>query len=267
MPVKLKRTYPALKLAKTPLIFVLAQVRMAPIANISDYLPKLQEKFRQENFPLLTKREFRVEDNSGKPTATKTDTKVQWEFINSTRTTSVLVDEESLTLEVTHYESGDVFLETLLKAINILKDIANPTIVSRIGLRYIDLIKPIEGLELKDLVKKQLRDDVLSSRGENIIHNWTVLKQTDSKTRLLVRYKEAKDGFALPSDLGPMISLKLKQNPIQTSCFGLLDTDHFNYEECPFDAEVIIDRACMLHDALDISFRDVVTEGALKAWE
>ncbi|MGH8020951.1 MAG: TIGR04255 family protein [Opitutaceae bacterium] len=262
----MKRTLPPLILSKTPLIFVLTQIRVAPITRIESHLPAIQEALRHKGFPHLAKRKFQINQTRPDGQALTRD-RVQWEFLTPERKTSVLIDEASLVLQTTDYSSGETFLERLQVALEVFADIAKPTDLVRIGLRYVDLVKPIADRGLDDLVSPALRPTAQTLPGSSVVHYWESLRQTSPHTRLLVRYTEAMQGFAFPQDLGPIVSLVLRHEPAQKDLFGLLDTDHFDERGSPFKVSDIMDRTADLHDIIDQSFRQLVTPVALETWK
>ena len=262
----MKRTLPPLHLTKTPLIFVLAQVRVAPISQIERFLPIIQESLRHQGFPNLVKRKFRIESPSADGQLASED-RIQWEYINADHTCSILVDDGSLVLQTTAYDSGEKFLEKLTIALNAFVTHAQPTQLLRVGLRYVDLIKPDGSLTLSELIDPSLRSVPAALLGEASTHFWQNLRQTSAQTRLLIRYTEAQTGLAFPHDIGPFISLRLSQSPEQKTPFGLLDTDHFHEEVSNFSSAVVLERTSDLHDILDQSFRKLVTPKALQTWE
>jgi uncharacterized protein (TIGR04255 family) len=261
-----KRTLPPLVLSKTPLIFVLTQIRVAPIAQIESHLPAIQEALRHEGFPHLAKRKLRI-NVAGPDGSSVMEDRSQWELLNAERNTSILVDEGSLVVQTTAYTSGEVFLDCLKVALEVFAEIAKPTDLVRIGLRYVDLIKPTAGLGLENLLSPALRPPALPLPGEPLLHLWQSLRRTAEHTRLLVRYTEAIQGLAFPQDIGPMLTLVPKQDPVQKDLFGLLDSDHFDERATAFDVHDIIERTGALHDVVDQSFRQLVTQAALEVWK
>lgn len=262
----MKRTHPALSLSKTPLIFVLAQVRVAPITQIETFLPAIQETLRHRGFPQLLKRKFVIKQTPSASEPVQQE-RVQWEMLNAACTRSVLIDEGSLVLQTTDYDSGESFLADLQVALEAFAQHAKPTDLLRVGLRYVDLIKPIDKLGLDGLVVPALRPSAVPLLWPSITHFWESFRKTGENTKLLIRYTEAVQGFAFPHDLGPFISLRLKQEPKQDNPFGLLDTDHFDECRGIFDVADTVKRAGDLHDILDQTFRELVTPAAIKSWK
>jgi uncharacterized protein (TIGR04255 family) len=260
-----KRSLPPLGLdkSKTPLIFALAQVRVAPIAKIETFLPAIQETLRHQGFPQLQKRKYEIEQQ-GVPAKQE---RIQWELLNKANTRSILIDESSLVLQTTDYDTGDAFLADLKIALEAFYEHAKPTDLLRVGLRYVDLIKPIQGLGLDQLVSPALRPPVIAPDFPAAAHLWQSLRSTGEKTKLLIRYTEALRGIAFPPDIGLFITLNFKQDPNQQTPFGLLDTDHFDESPSAFDVGNTVERVGHLHDILDQIFRKLVTPAALEVWQ
>jgi uncharacterized protein (TIGR04255 family) len=246
---------------------VLAQVRVAPIAQIDRFLPDIQEALRHLGFPNLVKRKFRITSSKPDVETLSAEEKVQWEYINAKHTCSILVDDGGLVLQSTDYSSGEDFLAQLQIALDAFATNAKPTQLLRVGLRYVDVIAPIGDLSLAALVSPVLREAPLGLPGDPWVHSWETIRRTASNTRLLVRYSEQPKGIAFPSDIGPFISLKLPKPIEMSSSFGLLDSDHFHEEVSDFSGTLVLERIADLHDVLDQSFRKLVTSEALDAWK
>jgi uncharacterized protein (TIGR04255 family) len=261
------RTQPPLYLSKTPLIFVLAQVRVAPITRIADFLPAIQEDLRHQGFPYLVKREIEFQEVSPQNREART-IRMQWELIDTARTTSVLIDDDGLVLQTTAYVTGEQFLERLDVVLKVYARHARPTTLLRIGLRYIDLITPLEGLPLEKLVSPAIRGAGQALPGDQLTHSWESFRKTGEHTCLRATYWEAHEGPVYPQDLGLFIGLKPSVEPIQKSPFGRLDTDHFDvrppteFAVCDINA-----RIGALHDVLIEAFRGLVTQEAILAWK
>lgn len=264
----MKRTLPPLRLTKTPLVFVLAQVRVAPITQIESFLPAIQESLRHQGFPNLVKRKFKITTSLPTPDAPLgNEERIQWEYINADHTCSILVDDGSLVLQTTAYTSGEDFLAKLEVALSAFVAHAKPTQLLRVGLRYVDLIQHTEAHPLAEMLSPVLRNAPDGVPGVPWVHVWETLRQTAPHTRLLIRYTEQPQGFGFPPDIGPFISLRLTQTPEQKSRFGLLDTDHFHEETSDFSTPLVLERTADLHDLLDQAFRKLVSPTALQLWQ
>ena len=261
-----KRTLPPLSLSRTPLILVLAQIKVSPIERIADYFPLFQDRIRKEGFPKLMKRAYETHEIQGGDQI-KVQRREQWEFINSAMTASLLLDSESLVCQTTDYRSADDFLSMLIRAAKIFQEVVEPTSVERIGLRYLDLIEPEEDAPLSELVSPSLRGFDFSAEGKRLVHVSEDLLNTGPHRKIRIRYTEAESGVALPSDMIGPRGISFRRDPVRNSPYGLLDFDHFDETSFDYDPTRIEESTGELHDLLDISFRKLTTDTARELWK
>jgi uncharacterized protein (TIGR04255 family) len=260
------RTEPALNLPRSPLIFVLAQVRFSPVLTMKEKIPAIQDAMRKQGYPGFATRRIEVETFApGASAPTKEEAREQWEFLNKDRTSSILVDQESVVLQTTRYPAFEDYLEKLTIALNTIQEHAEPSLMLRLGLRYVDLVSPIELNDLSYYVKPELRGMPFSDLGEKRAMMCESIVETDKRSKLVVRYVEGVSGFAFPPDLLPM-SLAFTRNPVQKSRFGLLDFDHFTEQSMDYNVETGLSQAWLLHGVLEKAFKASVTPAALKEW-
>jgi uncharacterized protein (TIGR04255 family) len=259
-----RRTLLPLHLTKSPLVFVLGQVRFEPILAIDSFVPSIQDALRRKEFTGLIQRSMGMTKVEGDQLVTE---KIpQWEFQDAARARAFLLDRQSLTLETTNYTSFEDFARDVQIGLEIVEQHARPQTVQRIGLRYIDLIRAADGAGLDRYVCPALRGVQLHKYGKRLGQSHETIVATGDKRRLVVRYTEAAQGMPLPLDLLP-INLAFRRPVSLNEPFGVLDTDH--YEQLPgvFATQRVLDGIAGLHDVLDQVFRDLVNPEALKEWE
>ena len=256
----------ALHLPNGPLIFVLAQVRITPVLSIEEKIPKIQEALRKQGFPRFQTRniEQKTTDLQGK--TIHTEKRKQWEFLDKQNTGSVLLDQDSIVLQVTEYSVFEEFVKPLTIALEAVREIVEPSEVERIGLRYVDLVVPSGEKALDSYFSSSLRGPDLSGAGRRQAFLSESVVVTGPKSNLIFRYAEAEKGLAFPPDLLPL-SLKLRRDVKLNTRFGLLDLDHYSQQSNDFSVEGVIDKACELHMVLDESFRNSVTDDAIQEWK
>lgn len=260
------RTEAALILPNSPLIFVLAQVRFSPVLTMKDRIPEIQETLRKQGYPGFNTRRIEVETfTPGISGTSQVETREQWEFLNQERTASVLVDHESVVLQTTRYPTFEEYLQQFRIALNAVQEHAEPTLMLRLGLRYVDLITPQEPHDLDSYIKPELRGMALAELGPKRAALNEFIIETASWSKLVVRYVEGDSGFAFPPDLLPM-SLIFIRNPLQTKRFGLLDFDHYSEETMEYTVDNILSRGWILHSALEKAFKSSVLPTALQEW-
>jgi uncharacterized protein (TIGR04255 family) len=252
-------------LGHSPLIFALAQVRMSPVAKIEDFLPGVQDLVRRGGYADLAKRRIQFSQFAG-PNKVEDRTIEQWECINSARTTSLLFDERSMSVQTTAYDRFESFLAQLRIGLDALGKVVQPAQVQRIGFRCVNLILPERG-SFDYYVRRELLGARLDGIGERKHHLTESIFETSRTSRLIVRYQEAQSGIGLPMDLVAPISLGFKVDLKRTTPFALLDLDHFWEESHAFDVDRILKNLYDLHRGLDDVFLALVTDGALAAWQ
>lgn len=258
------RILPGLVLPQTPLIFVLAQVRTSPVLTIGEKIPAIQEALRKNGFPRLDQRNIQVtrQETSGTVQFTQ---RPQWVFTNRENTLCILVESESIVLQSTNYSVFEEFLQPLKLALETVAEIAAPSLVERIGLRYIDLILPSEGKDLAYYLEDALRVSPWHGCGARTAMFSESIFTTENDTQLMIRFVEGNQGLAFPPDLLP-VSLHFRKNPARTTPFGLLDLDHSSETPLDYNPSSIIEGMWNLHSLLETVFKSSVTPDAISEW-
>jgi len=148
------------------------------------------------------------------------------EFMDATRTWTLSLDREKLTLHCQKYESWEEFKDFLGTALDALRQVYSPPFYLRIGLRYRDVIRRSEhGLKdtvWKDLLTSSIVGPYCSPDVENdterIAHQ-DLIRLSDGQGRVLITH-------------GPILDERIKE-----WCYAL-DSDFF-VEGQTEDADVI----------------------------
>ena len=147
----MKRTLPPLKLANSPLVLVLGQVRIAAVRNMAEDVPKIQDALRKKGYPIDVSKEVQeVLIASGQPQYRR---RPHWEFRKRDESGSIIVGEEVVVIQTTAYTVAEDFLVELELAAETVAGVVGDLVVERVGLRYIDLIQPKEDEDWRDYVK------------------------------------------------------------------------------------------------------------------
>ena len=260
-------------LSSQPLVLTLCHVRFSPVRQMPRYIPAIQDAFRRTGYPI---------EQSGKaPQVTFTPTapvqlveQQRWEYRNREETWSILVTEDSVILQTTAYTRFEQFAEQLQLAVNtVLTESEHDGfgVVHRVGLRYIDLVRPSAGKDFRFYLRRGLHgvaDEVfqpgrhllhLESRGRTVVggHPGT----------MIVRVVQNDEGHSLPPDLmaaAPKYPPRVGPGERVT----LIDMDHYVEGTFDPDSERVVARAYELHDHIIETFHDhVVTEDAIEEWK
>jgi uncharacterized protein (TIGR04255 family) len=244
---------------------VLAQVRTSPVAKMADYAAEIQEQVRRRGFPRLA--EGTVQEILLTPGGPQLRVHPRWEFQDKERTTGIILTQNGLVLHTRAYDTFDVFAKHLKLALDIAGKVVKPALVERLGLRYVDLIRSDVDEAWTDYVKPGLHGIADASVGmRSSLHRSETVGSTEVGT-LIVRCFQTADGSFLPPDLAPSsldyASVSLRPNEIVT----LLDLDHYSEQVREYDSEQVLEYMWRLHDNLDLSFRECITEHARVKWK
>lgn len=217
-------------LPNAPLILVLAIVR------ISQY-PNFAKKFENVHEALLD--QFPERQNVGGYSLTGIDANGQprfeqyplWRIYNRVSNTSLLMGNNQLVFEWTHYQSFSDAIEGTLNSLHkIFAELPNVT-PNLVGLRYINAIMDKDSSPIEDTVRQELRGFCL--KDTTLLHSEshsTIKFDSGSTvtTRFMLGNKEAgqiamPNGVAVPEVLGQ--NEKLKEFATYSGKHGLLDLD------------------------------------------
>jgi len=262
-----KRTLPALKLQKSPLVLVLCQVRFSPILAMADYFPKVQDSLRLKGYPSV-KTDI-VQETLFTPAGLTSMKKSRWRVFNKDLTESIVVTEDFIVFQTTKYTVFENFVQKLAEVMETLASVVKQLAIQRIGLRYIDLIRPRANETWRNYVRPELHglsNAVLKPDTQ------LQLQQTVANTErgtLITRLYQNREGQIFPPDLtDDSLTANLTPLPDQGELLTLIDLDHFCTVQCDYEPAQLEDIVWQLHDDIDRVFREsVVTPSALKAWE
>lgn len=262
----MKRSRPPLKLHRSPLVMVLAQVRISHVAKMADFVDDVQERLRLSGFPRFD--EGRAHEILLRPgLQPEIREHSRWEFQNKERSTGIILMQNAIVLHTNRYDTFDHFAKSLRLALEVIGDAVKPALVERLGLRYVDLIRPDAGESWTAYLKPELHGLSPKAIGvtEGVQRHETV--GTTKAGQLVIRCVQSTDGSILPADLSPSTldysAVTVRPGELVT----LLDLDHFSQDTRDYDVDAVMNAMWALHENLDVSFREAITDHALKKWE
>lgn len=259
-----------------PVVYVIVQVRFSAVLALPSYLSEIQEHFRKSGFPSFAPR-FNFQLGFSVPQANNPEAAVSpipiertpaYVFSNRDNSQSFILEQNGLTFHVTDYEDFAWFLDRFLRPLEFISDVMKPDSSERIGLRYIDAIRPQEGRKIPDylipevlgLSQKPLEGSLQHSYSENMFVN----NDISTVSRVLVR---GSGPIALPPDA---LSFPIATNSrlaAHKGPYATVDTDSFHPIPSPMDLAKIRSILVDLHAGLEAAFRNVVTDFALSEWK
>lgn len=262
-----------MRLQNAPLVHVIAQVVFSPVLTMERQLPELQERLGA-SFPRFRKAVVATVPILG---AEAGETTHQWEFADRSQRTGVVLTTSSVVLHTTAYTAWEPFIARLHEVLAALRQLL-PTlqVVERIGLRYVDLVRPEAEEPYSKYVHMGLLGFPFRDAPQLDARPRGFLSQSVATTPsgvLAIRSGTLPSGRFLPPDLDagmlqpPVLKATTGDNP------GLaVDFDHFtlfdgvNGTVVDFDSDAIIAHLTTLHHTLREAFNVIVTPYALEQW-
>jgi uncharacterized protein (TIGR04255 family) len=252
------------KLSRSPLVYVVAQVRIGAVLKMADYVPEIQEHLRKAGYPLY--RPSEVQELEFGPGGTVGRVTRQWAFDCTDRTTGFLVQEGSVAFHTTAYDTHETFFADLEQGLRVVHEAIGIGASERLGLRYVDAFQADPGHTLGDYLVPGLRGVDLDAIGARRPKSFTnLITDTDLGGRMVVRVGLNSDGV-LPPNLVPQ-DLVLARTFDRERPIAVLDYDHFVERPEPFAVDKAMVQFRDLHGIVSAAFTQTVSPLALEQWQ
>jgi len=253
------------KLPRAPLIFVLAQVKFTPVLKMESYVPDIQEYLRHHGFP-----KYRQENISNIIIGSEAKAEIvkRWVFEDPANHRQIVLTTEAVVFQTTAYDTFDTFLSHLTLATEPLAQYARIELIQQIGLRYVDLLAKIDGLESSELLAPGLRGIPVSAMElQQGAFSFAMQFQTSCGVLTIrsIQLMGLPAPAILPPDIG-QISLTLPDWVSKAQDPRMLDFDHVTQRNIPFTKDSLSEELNKLHQYTDRAFRSASTPEALAAW-
>lgn len=262
------------KLTKDPLIFVLAEFRFTEIMNIQKYVDQIQDKLR-ESFPYLDK--LSTQEVSINNDGLSINTTPQWAFIGKNKANAIVLDHKRLVFVTSNYQRFDEFRSYCEGALGILLECAKPTLLTRLGLRYTDLIVSENETSVTNYVHSNfLKNPCLENVGEFSLQTNESIIKTDEGL-MIIRSMYGNNAMSTWHDIDSL-PVRIKTQEIASERV-LLDFDHVwqsnveainqkdSDDPLEFDLAIILDKLERMHEISRKAFWDSTTEEAREVWK
>jgi uncharacterized protein (TIGR04255 family) len=237
----------------------LAEFKFSQVLKIADYIPALQDKLRKK-YPGITPRSEQGVTLQGN--GIEIQSKTSWAFQSIDGRSAVQVSPESLTYFTSNYDRFGSFQESCREALSNLIEVVDPTLISRIGLRYSDLIVVDNGEKVEDLVDESFyQSSILNTLGLPIQKfSENIIKTSDGV--LAIRSLHAITEATMLDNIAAFpIKIDVDSRNIEKV---ILDFDHFyEYEEAQeFALDVVTQKLSDLHSVSREAFWNITTDYA-----
>lgn len=262
------------KLNKQPLSLVLAEFCFSEVRKMVEYVPDIQEALRK-NYPAYD--EGKSQSVRISPEGVAIDHQVsRWIFGSHDGSRVIVISENNLVFITTDYDRFKGYEDDCISAVELLLDVVKPQLLSRIGLRYNDVVYPINERDgLSDYVIQELCiPNNIRAIGNSIIQNRTESTVETDEGRLTIRSLESRHDdlvtMVTMPDLGSMPLVSLRKDIPSGKPRLILDFDHI-WHASPseqFELELARNKLRSLHEIARKAFWSVTTELARnKRWQ
>lgn len=258
-------------LRQQPLVLVLAQVRFSALRRMADYVGAIRDDFRRTGFPI--EHDEKVQQITVSAAGVNVTEQVQWVSRTTDERWSLILAENAVVLQTTAYERFEDFAGKLSAALHTVRTHTEQEawgVVERVGLRYVNLVRPREGEDHRMYLRPGLHgvSDEMFLPGTPRVQVESVGRTAvgERQGTLIVRVSQNDKGFDVPPDLlgaAPRRSTGV----IPGELVSLIDMDHFMEARIEPTIDQVIELTYLLHDQLIETFHEhVVTPEAIEVW-
>lgn len=250
-----------------PIVYALCQVRFSTILAIQDAIPKFQPAI-QKDFPRYDDtpiQAMEIDLIGGQLGARK---RGRWAFTDREQRSGFIIHDNSFVYHTTSYTTFEDFCESLEKGLLGFANAAEPTLVERVGVRFVDFITADGQHHLGEYLHDSLHGPPFADMpvvSEVIQRQEQILVKTEIG-QFNFRSSRGRHAAPLPADIGP-INLKIPRTAPATEPSALLDFDHFSDEPFDFSVPEIMTRARALQDVLGKMFKLLTSQWAQQQWK
>jgi uncharacterized protein (TIGR04255 family) len=255
-----------------PLAFVVAAVNTSKVSTLTKGIAGLQERLADDFPELITGAGQNVMVG---PQGLAAENVPFWMFVSEDRATAVVVRSDLIALQTTGYTSWTAFRDQLRSVLTAYAATVHLPMVSRIGLRYIDLIVPRGDESPSQYVAEGIRGAGLPflKKGRVMVRNQTAHHLPDGGA-LSVTYSSDL-ASAGPSSLAfqELAADNLAKSEVMAKAMAhdadvaALDIDRWEQPRFKFDVASIVGKLEEFHDDQRNAIEAIATPFALAVWK
>lgn len=256
-------------LKNPPVYLTLAQVRFNPILKLADFLPSIQEGFRQAGYPDFERQSIFSIQLTAQEGQAPVPTPVQQEkllFGNVDKTHIFILDSLSLTLQSTSYGQFETFSACFTEGLRIVDGVVKLAFTERVGLRYLDRVMPHPEETIEQYLVEQVQG--LNSRlGGRTLYSFTEAMNEVGSIKLLSRVAIQEGALAFPPDILPGNMRISERFTSHVGISAILDNDGFVQAREEFSTEAVAGHLDEIHKVIGAAFRATATPYAFAIWD
>lgn len=235
--------------------YALAEVRFPHVVAMADYIPRIQDRLRQEGFPLY-------QDPLGPD-------RPSWRMRQIDQKGGLYLQPWSLVYHTTHFDSHHELFSTLLRCMKVVHEITQLACATHLYFRCLDAILPRDGETVEDFLADGWHgfraEGFRSSHSESILDTSTA--PLVPQGTLVLRIFRATSPLGFPSDLASHdLTMKPAFSRTESLPHAVIDTDHFVQGVMPLDYTALYEQLLSLYRGSRNLFSKITTEHARKVW-
>lgn len=255
------------QLKNAPLAYILAEIR----TDQFDFVPHADAIWESLHHLYQGRDESVANVIKIEPTGIAVEHIKRYELSTKDRREGVILQQSSIILHATHYETSDEFLARLQAVLEAIKSIVPKLpLINRLGIRYVDVIVPQEGERPGDYVIPMVRGIVSQEGCDDPIYSRYQATFIRDSGILNFRYALHQPGMPeLSEDLMP---ISLAESEVMaharnsSKAFGILDFDSFAELREDFEPSSIKKSFRTLQKNASDLFRQIQTKRAKEVW-
>lgn len=256
-------------LKNPPVYLTLAQVRFNPILKLVDFLPNIQESFRQAGYPDFDRQQVITIQLTGQEGQQPTPTPIQQERFqlgNVEKTHIFILDGQSLTLQSTDYGQFETFSECFLTGLSIIDEAVKLAFTERVGLRYLDRVMPENGEKIDQYLVEQVQG-LNAGLGGRSLYSFTEALNEIENIKLLSRVIIQNGPMAFPPDI-QLGNMKIPDRFMSyVGPSAILDNDGFVDGREVFSTASVANHLDAVHKVIGAAFKATATQHAFAVWD
>ncbi|ENE3282537.1 TIGR04255 family protein [Escherichia coli] len=262
------------RMSNAPVYYVLAQVKFTPIKAMKKYVDDIQEALRLRGYPLFERREamqmvFDV-NTPGESPQPSFEMVQQWYMSDITKTSGFVLGNDFITFQTTDYKEHEPFFKALMEGLSVVIEHANPALLTRLGLRYLDAVIPSEGEKIEQYLCNGLHGvdlDLSPIQSVNEMVFQTNVGPVISTGFLVTRLHKMFGQLSFPPDILPFgVEMLERFRSDKALWHGIIDTDHYVEGNMLPEIDSIEQQFNSLHGVVKESFNKMVSQHAINRW-
>ena len=157
-----------------------------------------------------------------------------------------------------------------MEGLSVVIEHANPALLTRLGLRYLDAVIPSEGEKIEQYLCNGLHGvdlDLSPIQSVNEMVFQTNVGPVISTGFLVTRLHKMFGQLSFPPDILPFgVEMLERFRSDKALWHGIIDTDHYVEGNMPPEIDSIEQQFNSLHDVVKESFNKMVSQHAINRW-